>query len=301
MEVERRLPLGPLIAAVGGVLLIVSLFLDWYDGVTGFTVFEALDLVLVALALLSIVSLAGGMGLIREPVSPVGSLIGAVVTILVVLSQVVNDPPAIVASGRGHAIGTWLALAGAALMVVGALLAWAHISLAVDVRPRPAPGSPGGTGRRATPPRDEPRARGASAGDAPGPGATRPADDPARGPSPSAGPGPRPGPTRLRDAPRDEPGSRPPTLLRDEPGATRPPGAPGSVRPPGATRLSDAPDDEAPAVRDAPRGDPRSDAPAVRDAPRGDPRSDAPAVRDTPPDDPEGDAPTLRDVPPERP
>jgi hypothetical protein len=66
----------------------------------------------------------------------VGTLIGALVTIVIVLSQLVNDPPAIVASGRGHAVGIWLALGGAALMVVGALLAWAHISLAVDVRPR---------------------------------------------------------------------------------------------------------------------------------------------------------------------
>jgi len=148
---ERRLPLGPLIGAIGGVLLIVSLFLDWYDGVTGFTVFEALDLVLVALALLSIVSLAGGLGLIRSPVSSVGTLIGALVTIVIVLSQLVNDPPAIVASGRGHAVGIWLALGGAALMVVGALLAWAHISLAVDVRPRtPAAPREGSEGQATT-------------------------------------------------------------------------------------------------------------------------------------------------------
>ena len=43
-----RIPLGPLVGHVGAVLLVVSLFLDWCEDVTGFTVFEALDLVLLA-------------------------------------------------------------------------------------------------------------------------------------------------------------------------------------------------------------------------------------------------------------
>ena len=44
------------------MLLIVSLFLDWYEDITGFTVFEFLDLLLVVLALATIASLAGGLG-----------------------------------------------------------------------------------------------------------------------------------------------------------------------------------------------------------------------------------------------
>ncbi|HEY6673240.1 MAG TPA: hypothetical protein VIZ91_12140, partial [Solirubrobacterales bacterium] len=60
------LPVGPLVAAIGAVLLIVSLFLNWYEGdLEGFTVFEVLDLLLVLTALLTIVSLAGGLGLVR--------------------------------------------------------------------------------------------------------------------------------------------------------------------------------------------------------------------------------------------
>jgi hypothetical protein len=57
-EMSRaQLPIGPLIAAIGGALLIVSLCLDWYDRITGFTVFETLDLVLLALALVAIAGL----------------------------------------------------------------------------------------------------------------------------------------------------------------------------------------------------------------------------------------------------
>lgn len=130
-----QVPVGPLVGAVGGVLLLVSLFLEWYDGLTGFTVFEFVDIVLVVCALLIIVQLAGGMGLLSAPLSPGLSLVVALFAIAVVLTQVVNDPPA-VAGGNGpdQAVGIWLAVGGAALMVAGAVLATAHISLAVEPR-----------------------------------------------------------------------------------------------------------------------------------------------------------------------
>jgi hypothetical protein len=135
-------PAGPFVASVGAVLLIVSLFLDWWTNATAFTVFEFLDLLLLALALATIASLAGGLGRGRPAVSPAVSLAVAVFTILVVLSQVVNDPPAIVGSGKGHAVGIWLALGGAALMVAGAILGYARISLSVEPR-RQEPEKPG--------------------------------------------------------------------------------------------------------------------------------------------------------------
>jgi hypothetical protein len=144
----RTLPVGPLIAALGALLLAVSLFLDWWDGVTAFTAYELLDLVLLALAVWTIAALAGGLGLVRPALSPGVSLAVALVTIAIVVSQVLNDPPAIVGSERDYDVGIWLALAGAALMVVGALLAYARISLAVDVRPREA-------GERPAPPASE--------------------------------------------------------------------------------------------------------------------------------------------------
>jgi hypothetical protein len=133
-----RFPVGPLVASIGAVLLIVSLFLDWYDQITGFTVFEFVDLLLVMLALATIASLAGGLGLVRAAPSPGVSLAVAIFTVLVVGSQVVNDPPAVAGeAGPGKDIGIWLALAGAGLMVVGAVLAYARISLAVETRRRP--------------------------------------------------------------------------------------------------------------------------------------------------------------------
>jgi hypothetical protein len=134
-----QVALGPLVAAIGAVLLIVSLFLDWYEGLTAFTVFEFLDLLLVALALVTLAALASVLGALRTPVQPSLPLIAGVLAVLVVLSQVVNDPPAVAGpDGRDQDIGIWLALAGASLMVVGAVLSTARIAIAVEPRQRSA-------------------------------------------------------------------------------------------------------------------------------------------------------------------
>jgi hypothetical protein len=135
---QTQLSVGPLIAAVGAVLLVVSLFLDWWEGLTAFTGFEFLDLLLLLLAVAVIASLASGLGLVRAPVSPGLALGVALFTVLLVLSQIVNDPPAVVDRGADKDIGIWLALSGSALMVAGAVLGYAHISLAVETRPRDA-------------------------------------------------------------------------------------------------------------------------------------------------------------------
>jgi hypothetical protein len=137
VRTERRFEIGPLAGAAGALLLLVSLFLDWYGQFTAFTVFEVLDLVLAGLAVASLVSLAerlgarlpGGVGLGGTAALPLG-----VVALVIVLSQLLNHPPAAV--DLDPQIGLWLALGGAALLVAGSLLAMARISLAVDVEGR---------------------------------------------------------------------------------------------------------------------------------------------------------------------
>jgi hypothetical protein len=140
---ERRVPLGPLAGAVGALVVTVSLFVDWYDGVTGFTAFEVLDLVLVALSLATLLALAGQADLPAPRTAVAGHALPlSLLTLVIVVSQLVNDPPLVVGDGGpGHAVGSWLALGGAALMTGGSLLAGTSISLAVDVRrrePRPS-------------------------------------------------------------------------------------------------------------------------------------------------------------------
>jgi hypothetical protein len=157
---QAQLAVGPLVAAVGGVLLIVSLFLDWYETFSGWTIFEFLDLLLVLLALVTVASLVAPLWRVRGP-APGLSLAVAVFAVLVVFSQIVNHPPG--ANGLEKDLGIWLALSGSALMVAGAVLGYAHISLAVETRPRTA-------GPPEPPPRDQ--------------DPTRPLADPAAPPRP---------------------------------------------------------------------------------------------------------------------
>jgi hypothetical protein len=134
---RRAVPIGTVVGAIGAVLLIVSLFLDWYTDISGFTVFEFLDLLLVLLALATIAQLADqlGVGVYPRPSRGV-SLAVAIFTVYVVASQLINDPPAVANGGPDHAVGIWLALGGSLLMVVGAALAYARISLSVEDRER---------------------------------------------------------------------------------------------------------------------------------------------------------------------
>jgi hypothetical protein len=140
----RRIEIGPVAVLAGSLLLLVSLFLDWYElqpgsGFTAFTVFELLDLVLAALAL------AGAAGALTRILRGTGDGPGdtaleqvapgvAISALILVLSQVFNHPPAAV--GDDALSGQWLALGGAALMAAGAVLDAARISFAVNVSPR---------------------------------------------------------------------------------------------------------------------------------------------------------------------
>ena len=129
---EMHIPIGPLVAAVGGVLLIVSLGLDWYGELSGFNSFEFLDLLLVLLALVTLAVLAAELGLLRTPLRSGTPLVLGVVALVIVLSQLINHPPAGI--GDDVETGLWLGLAGAALMLAGAILSTARIAIAVEPR-----------------------------------------------------------------------------------------------------------------------------------------------------------------------
>jgi hypothetical protein len=131
---ETQIPIGALLAAIGGVLLIVSLGLDWYGPFSGFTSFEFLDLLLVLLALVTLAALATELRLLHTPLRPGTSLVVGVAALIIVLSQLINHPP--IGIHRDVETGLWLGLGGAALMVAGAVLSTARIAIAVEPRER---------------------------------------------------------------------------------------------------------------------------------------------------------------------
>jgi hypothetical protein len=146
----RRLDAGAVVAAVGGLVLLVSLFLDWYgdegEGVSAWTVFEVVDLVLAALAALAITTLISRSELERRlPDAPLIAL--GVTALVVVVAQLVNHPPAVNGADADPEVGLWLALAGAAVLLAGALVSSARVSLSVMVEHHerggaPPPGAP---------------------------------------------------------------------------------------------------------------------------------------------------------------
>jgi hypothetical protein len=131
----RRLEAGPLLVTLGAVLLLVSLFLSWYTGdVTAWQAFEVWDIVLFVLALASI---AAGLGLTTQDVDLVDRRVlpGAVAAVAVIVaSQIIDPPPA--APGQDPDTGSWMALAGALVMCLGAVLTFGRVHLAFTVEGR---------------------------------------------------------------------------------------------------------------------------------------------------------------------
>jgi hypothetical protein len=119
----RRLQAGEWIAALGGVALLGSLFVPWYEpSASGWEALSAID-VLLAIVAASGVLLAVVTATQRVPAVPIA--LAAVVTLIgflgvaLVLLRVLDIPSA--ADGRGW--GLWLALAGALGILAGSVIA----------------------------------------------------------------------------------------------------------------------------------------------------------------------------------
>ena len=178
---ETHIPIGPLISAIGGVLLMVSLGLDWYGEFSAFTAFEVWDLVLLVLGLLTLAGLAIALGLLHTPLRPGTGLAVGAAAVIIVGSQAINHPPAGIDLDEGT--GLWLGLGGSVLMLAGAVLSTARIAISVEPRGRGATVTTGGPAPEAPRARPEP-AR---------PGPARPAPPPDEEPTiRSESPPPRP-------------------------------------------------------------------------------------------------------------
>jgi hypothetical protein len=130
--VRERFDAGTGLVAVGAVLLLVSLFIDWYrPGGDAWAVFESIDLVLAGAAISALLAMAprlgnGGLGRALPIISAAAFVVVAV--------QLIDPPP--VVSDSDLRTGAWLALAATAVMAAGSLLGAASISVTIDVRGR---------------------------------------------------------------------------------------------------------------------------------------------------------------------
>jgi hypothetical protein len=130
----RRFDIGPLVLALGALVLLVALFLDWFAAWNAWQVFEITDLVLAALA---IASLVAAVGLLMPDVDLVGRrlvpwIVGA--AFVIVADQILA--PGVALDDAELGIGAWLALGASVAMILGAVLSLTKVSFAVAVEGR---------------------------------------------------------------------------------------------------------------------------------------------------------------------
>lgn len=133
----RRLEVGPLLVALAAIVLLVSLFLDWYGPRTAWEVFEITEVLLLALALAALLVALGQLvpevGWIERRFMP-----AIVLTVTIIVVAVLVDPPP-AAGPEEPATGAWLALAAVLLMLSGTVLSFGKLSFAVNVEGRDDP------------------------------------------------------------------------------------------------------------------------------------------------------------------
>lgn len=139
----RRLRLGEWIALAGGVLLVVSLFMPWYDDVSGFRALSIIDVLLVLVAAVGI-ALAVLQATQTTPALPVAFGVLSVVTgaigVLLVVFRLIDSPGDV----GGPTSGAWLGLVAAVAIIAGGWRAIAnehvpHLPPGPEPELRPAP------------------------------------------------------------------------------------------------------------------------------------------------------------------
>ena len=106
---------GPLIAAGGGLLLFISLFLDWFEGASAFKLFDIVDIVL---ALIALIAIAIGAMIATGNTTNLPSTPSAIVTTAGVIAF--SIVATFVLEGDDHKFGIFLSLIATIAIIVGA-------------------------------------------------------------------------------------------------------------------------------------------------------------------------------------
>ncbi|HEU0024676.1 MAG TPA: hypothetical protein VFQ12_08600 [Thermoleophilaceae bacterium] len=137
----RRLRTGEYLLALAGVVLVVSLFLSWYEELTGWEALGAVDVILALLAAcalsVAVVTAVQRVAAVPIALDAIATLAGLVALVLVLL-RVIDLPD----GATGREVGLWLALAAAAGIVVGGALAMRDERISAPGRPTDATGRP---------------------------------------------------------------------------------------------------------------------------------------------------------------
>jgi hypothetical protein len=138
----RRLRIGEVLLALAGVVLLVAVFLPWYEpSLTGWEALGVIDVILALVAACAI-SVTVATAFFRVAAVPialdaVATWLGLVALVLVLI-RVIDLPD----GATGREPGLWLALAGAAGIFAGGALAMRDERLSPEGRYTDATGRP---------------------------------------------------------------------------------------------------------------------------------------------------------------
>ena len=130
----RRFEVGPILVALGAIVLLVSLFLDWYGSLTAWDAFEVVEVLLAALAVTALVIALGQLVPDIEYVDRRYLPVVVLATAVLVAAEIINPPPA--AGGQDPAIGAWMAFGAAVVMFIGAVLTFGRVRFSLSVEGR---------------------------------------------------------------------------------------------------------------------------------------------------------------------
>ena len=129
---------GPLIAAGGGLLLFISLFLDWFD-ILG-SAWEFMDIVDVLLALLALVAIGAGAMLATGNTANLPRTPSSIVTTAGIVAFTILAT--FILEGDEHKFGIFLGLIGTIAMIVGGTQLGAAAPAAPRTRVQEPPAPP---------------------------------------------------------------------------------------------------------------------------------------------------------------
>jgi CDP-diglyceride synthetase len=130
----RRFEVGPILVALGAILLLVSLFLDWYGPLNAWEAFEVVEVLLAGLAVAALIVATGQLVPDVEWGERRWLPVIVLAVAVLVAAELVDPPPA--AGAEQLEQGAWLAFAAALVMLAGAVLTVGRISFAVSVEGR---------------------------------------------------------------------------------------------------------------------------------------------------------------------
>src|SRR5215210_8071905 len=130
----RRFDIGPLIIAVGSLVLPVSLFLDWYCDQTAWGAFEVADVLIAALAVAALVAAAGLIAAELAYLDRRWLPVLVLALTVLVIAEILSPPPTV--GGADPQTGAWIAFASVLVMLAGTVLSMGRVSFSFAIEGR---------------------------------------------------------------------------------------------------------------------------------------------------------------------